>query len=977
MSGASPVVSTTTNRRTIRLVDNISRTGSINRTSTLFNSINNVVLNSIPANAIATSVDTVNEELTAHTNNNDTKLIIDNAPEPTVQPVIGTTDPVQPINSCPGSGTHSRIHSRNNSYDVADEISNNEYKHVLQSDILPEESRPLLQSLFTGDDSTLFYEFNNTDINELINCMTILRFEKDEIIVETGELSTFVGIILSGELMVNINDNTHIIMSSGSLIGELSFFDKQAERTAAIHAHTESIVALITYNELQELKTLNPLLRLKLISMFAVQGLHKLRSKSTVLPSNDMNHNTINQQIINQPSTQNNQNTLPLPGHTRRATLNKISRQTLTKSTPILPVFNESNTYTTNESSENISSEVRQVEALFRVRLAQAAKQRDDVIESTETKLKLAQQKVDRFTMLASALHSKNTETSSRLDMIKHENDELNRLNTKLTRELELYKTKYSKLITTHDRLKSDLLNEKQQRTQLQVTLNTMNNSYQDADILIKQKVTDLYNTTKTLQNDNQLKSNEIQQLQQRITELNSYEHHINLTQSTTNQYQLQITQLQQVLADNELNNIKLTDELEHRTTKIRSLTNELYDVNTAQKQLIDELQSIKNKSSHIKLEHNKLVSQYASMKSMKTQYSTVIKYLVISRYVKHVKRIQSIHQLTQQFELLCAQLSQCTRHDDFNEHAQRSSTIGLPVRPSKQPSKLLHTNLDALFVYMNELVEYITTHCTELIQLNQQHRTTLDAFSSRNIELAKTIHSNLSGTMDHRVNPHDRNMSTGDMNKLNSIDEIDHTQPINLESDAEFNSITDITAMKQMLHKQRNISVQLSNRVADLVLNNKQINQQLEIASKYMKYAKTHVMNHSHSKQALNDISNTHNSTTFSPTNAQRHITSTQKSIQLVNDVHGAPVSAHELLSSSADAHARHHTRKSTLFDNDIRKRELSNVYIKYGFTSEAITGPAATRLQSFKGTIDEKPIHAMQLPNINNSKLISPRPR
>jgi hypothetical protein len=66
----------------------------------------------------------------------------------------------------------------------------------------------------------------------------------------------------------------------GSLLGELSFFEG-GRRTAAVSSNMDSIVGMITFNELEQLNEHAPILRLKLMVMFALEGIRKMRMMQT------------------------------------------------------------------------------------------------------------------------------------------------------------------------------------------------------------------------------------------------------------------------------------------------------------------------------------------------------------------------------------------------------------------------------------------------------------------------------------------------------------------------------------------------------------------------------------------------------------------------------------------------------------------------------------------------------------------------
>lgn len=94
------------------------------------------------------------------------------------------------------------------------------FDKTLSSDVTQEEAISLLQKM--DEKTSLFREFTFHDMVYLAQVLTILKFQPGDVIIEAGEESSFVGIILSGELQVKFGDVQKAI-PEGSLLGSVIF----------------------------------------------------------------------------------------------------------------------------------------------------------------------------------------------------------------------------------------------------------------------------------------------------------------------------------------------------------------------------------------------------------------------------------------------------------------------------------------------------------------------------------------------------------------------------------------------------------------------------------------------------------------------------------------------------------------------------------------------------------------------------------
>ena len=81
---------------------------------------------------------------------------------------------------------------------------------------------------------SIFLErFNDADVANMASFLNVLSFAKDEAIIRKGETSSWVGIILSGELGAFVDGNLVGKMGTGTIVGEMAFFtggERMADR---------------------------------------------------------------------------------------------------------------------------------------------------------------------------------------------------------------------------------------------------------------------------------------------------------------------------------------------------------------------------------------------------------------------------------------------------------------------------------------------------------------------------------------------------------------------------------------------------------------------------------------------------------------------------------------------------------------------------------------------------------------------------
>jgi hypothetical protein len=111
------------------------------------------------------------------------------------------------------------------------------YTKSIPNDISDTEATQLFTAIRTN--SSLLSEFNLNDICMLPNIFSCIKVQANEFVIEIGDSSSFVAIILSGTCKL---DGTNIYLDSGQLLGEISCFE-DGIRTTSVVAFTDTIVA--------------------------------------------------------------------------------------------------------------------------------------------------------------------------------------------------------------------------------------------------------------------------------------------------------------------------------------------------------------------------------------------------------------------------------------------------------------------------------------------------------------------------------------------------------------------------------------------------------------------------------------------------------------------------------------------------------------------------------------------------------------
>jgi hypothetical protein len=174
------------------------------------------------------------------------------------------------------SGSSSSGSTEDTDTNVGDDDDSTGFEKTLASDIDPSRALELLRDLQSHND--LFKVFTNDDLVLMSQGLSVLRLEPGEKIISKGEQASFAGIILEGEFGAVLSEtNTTIPLKRGDLVGEMSYF-LGGIRTADIVTVQPSVLAVLTFEELNHVYRQSGELQGKLIHLFGVASCRKLRS---------------------------------------------------------------------------------------------------------------------------------------------------------------------------------------------------------------------------------------------------------------------------------------------------------------------------------------------------------------------------------------------------------------------------------------------------------------------------------------------------------------------------------------------------------------------------------------------------------------------------------------------------------------------------------------------------------------------------
>ena len=126
----------------------------------------------------------------------------------------------------------------------------------------------------------VFREFYTEEIQAISNYISRHQFLAGQVLMKKGEIGTYLGIILQGE--VNIVEDSEVLVTrtKGELLGEIALIQSQP-RSANVVAVSHGEVAVIRFDDIEKIKNTHPKIAIKLISFLTRSTWQKLQESQT------------------------------------------------------------------------------------------------------------------------------------------------------------------------------------------------------------------------------------------------------------------------------------------------------------------------------------------------------------------------------------------------------------------------------------------------------------------------------------------------------------------------------------------------------------------------------------------------------------------------------------------------------------------------------------------------------------------------
>ena len=122
-----------------------------------------------------------------------------------------------------------------------------------------------------------FDDYSDDDFIHLSDVMDILKFKAEAPVTKEGELSTWVGFILSGKINVLVKGTQVAVMKPGSIIGDTGYVEGGKRSADLFGAEGGGIIALLPFDKLDLLYETHSRLAYKLAVSFGGAVVQKLR----------------------------------------------------------------------------------------------------------------------------------------------------------------------------------------------------------------------------------------------------------------------------------------------------------------------------------------------------------------------------------------------------------------------------------------------------------------------------------------------------------------------------------------------------------------------------------------------------------------------------------------------------------------------------------------------------------------------------
>ena len=117
--------------------------------------------------------------------------------------------------------------------------------------------------------------FSVEDMSNLSQHLHFFDFDEGELVMQNGEVATWVGIVLSGELAATAGGQVVGRMTAGKVVGELAFF-AGGTRHADVLGARDGLIAFIMMPNLEELFESCPQTATKLVRAFGASSVAQL-----------------------------------------------------------------------------------------------------------------------------------------------------------------------------------------------------------------------------------------------------------------------------------------------------------------------------------------------------------------------------------------------------------------------------------------------------------------------------------------------------------------------------------------------------------------------------------------------------------------------------------------------------------------------------------------------------------------------------
>ena len=106
--------------------------------------------------------------------------------------------------------------------------------------------------------SKSFHGFTDSEIVVLAQAMNVQRFREGQTILEQGELGSWFGIVLSGQLSVVLPDGSTITIQEGAIVGEMALWQRHAARSATVCGRDTGVIAAMVVSDMNTLVIQHP-----------------------------------------------------------------------------------------------------------------------------------------------------------------------------------------------------------------------------------------------------------------------------------------------------------------------------------------------------------------------------------------------------------------------------------------------------------------------------------------------------------------------------------------------------------------------------------------------------------------------------------------------------------------------------------------------------------------------------------------------